>query len=203
MCKKYWKWTVSCNALFLMLLLVDFCHVGLYRTKNTDNLVKKQEVRGVYYIVEALPTAISHPRIMDENTLVRKKQYGLTETEYDLLLRLVEAEAGGEDLTGKLLVANVVFNRLKNEKFPNSVSEVILQRDENGAQFSPVSDGRIEAVSISDQTKEAVEAAVYGEDISGGALYFVAREAADADKLKWFDTCLTPVLCHGGHEFFR
>lgn len=42
--------------------------------------------------------------------------FNLDEQEYQVLLRIVEAEAGGEDTIGKMLVANVVMNRVRDRK---------------------------------------------------------------------------------------
>ena len=125
------------------------------------------------------------------------------EAEVSVLERIVEAEAGGEDADGKLLVANVVLNRVRDEAFPDTISEVVFQRTGGVTQFSPVANGRFEAVTISEESKEAVERALLGEDISDGALYFVARKHADQSKVRWFDENLTPLFQHGGHEFFK
>lgn len=135
---------------------------------------------------------------------VLEKQYCIcvSEADYDTLLKIVEAEAGGEDETGKLLVANVVINRVKSVKFPNSVQEVVYQRERGVSQFTPVSDGRINTVKISDATRIAVEQALLGNDVSQGALYFVNRKAADPSRMKWFDEHLCRLFCYGGHEFF-
>lgn len=136
------------------------------------------------------------------SVLEKKYCICLSETDYDTLLRIVEAEAGGEDATGKLLVANVVINRVKSTKFPNSVQGVVYQQEHGVSQFTPVSDGRISTVSISEATREAVEQALLGEDVSQGALYFVNRKAADPDRMRWFDEHLCRLFCYGGHEFF-
>ena len=122
--------------------------------------------------------------------------------DYENLLRIVEAEAGGEDETGKLLVANVVLNRVESESFPDTISEVILQKNKGVAQFSPVGSGRFWKVQISDETISAVNRALSGEDVSQGALYFAARKHADADNMRWFDERLDYLFTHGGHEFF-
>lgn len=129
-------------------------------------------------------------------------QYELSDQDYELLLRIVEAEAGGEDEDGKLLVANVILNRMENKAFPDTISEVILQQNGNVTQFSPVADGRIWEVSVSEQTVSAVERALCGEDLSRGALYFAARKYADSRKMRWFDENLNFLFRHGGHEFF-
>ncbi len=58
-------------------------------------------------------------------------------------------------------------------------------------------------MTISQESKEAVERALLGEDISDGALYFVARKYADQSNVRWFDENLTMLFQHGGHEFFK
>ena len=97
------------------------------------------------------------------------------------------------------MVANVVLNRVKSKTFPNSVEGVVFQK----SQFSPISDGRYYSVSVSSTTKEAVERALNGEDYSQGALYFAARKRASSSRMNWFDSKLTYLFQHGGHEFFK
>lgn len=152
--------------------------------------------------VETIASVSSGQRIVDYEVLEQTMQYQLSDKDYDALLRIVEAEAGGEDQNGKLLVANVVLNRVNSDVFPDTVWDVVMQREQGIAQFSPTVDGRFQNVRVSDDTVAAVERALYGEDISQGALYFCAREKADSDKLKWFDRKLTKLFSYGHHEFF-
>ena len=65
--------------------------------------------------------AASGQRVVDYGTLEKPMAYELCEEDYDILLRIVEAEASGEDEEGKLLVANVVLNRMNSEAFPDTV----------------------------------------------------------------------------------
>lgn len=55
------------------------------------------------------------------------------------LSRIIYAESGNQPLSGKIAVGNVVLNRVKSSRFPNSVYGVIFQRN----QFSPVQNGTI------------------------------------------------------------
>lgn len=128
--------------------------------------------------------------------------YEVSEEDYDALLRLVEAEASGQDIKGKLLVANVVLNRVKSGAFPDTIKEVIYQRQNGRAQFSPVATGKIDRVAVSEETVEAVERALCGEDESAGALYFVAPACADAGNHQWFRDNLTLLFSYEGHEFY-
>lgn len=122
--------------------------------------------------------------------------------DYEALLRIVQAEAGNEDTKGKILVANVVLNRVADARFPNTVYEVVFQRAGGRAQFSPVASGSYYKVVVSDDTREAVDRALAGEDYSEGALFFAARRYAGSSQMRWFDECLTKLFSYGGHEFF-
>ena len=77
-----------------------------------------------------------------------------------------------------------------------------MQREQGVAQFTPTVDGRFQNVTVSKETYEAVERALYGEDISQGALYFCARSKVDSTKMQWFDQKLTRLFAYGNHEFF-
>lgn len=147
--------------------------------------------------------AVSGQRVVDYVLLEQHMMYELPDEELEVLLRIVEAEAGCEDEEGRLLVANVVLNRMNNELFPNTVTEVVFQEENGVSQFSPVSNGSYYQVEISDVTVSAVGRALMGEDISQGALYFAARKYADTEKMKWFDENLTHLFQYGGHEFFK
>lgn len=152
--------------------------------------------------LEVVACVSSGQRIVDYEILEQEMKYQISDQDYDSLLRIVEAEAGGEDAYGKLLVANVVLNRVNNERFPDTVTEVVMQKGQGVAQFTPTVDGRFQNVKISEETYEAVERALYGEDNSQGALFFCARNAAESGKLEWFDRKLTKLFSYGNHEFF-
>ena len=128
-----------------------------------------------------------------------KTRLELNDNEYNVLLRIVEAEAGGEDITGKMLVANVIMNRVQSGRFPDTVTEVVYQKNANGkAQFSPTVNGRIDSVRVSQETVDAVERVLGGEDSSNGALYFRSVRSNGT----WHDNALRRVVEHGNHIFY-
>ena len=133
-----------------------------------------------------------------ESGQVSGSGFSLEEQEYQVLLRIVEAEAGGEDTTGKMLVANVVMNRVRNGHFPDTVSGVVYQKSGGKAQFSPTVDGRMDRVSVSQETVDAVSRVMNGEDVSAGALYFKSIYSDSS----WFDRSLSRVLEHGNQIFY-
>ena len=98
-----------------------------------------------------------------------------------------------------MLVANVIMNRVNSSRFPDTVTEVVYQKNHNGrAQFSPTVDGRMESVKVTLETEIAVLRALCGEDSSNGALYFRSKRLNSA----WHDRALERVLVHGNHIFY-
>ena len=147
-----------------------------------------------------IPTEETAEQVVVEETpeALTGNSFSLEDQEYQVLLKIVEAEAGCEDTEGRMLVANVVMNRVRNGYFPNTVTEVVYQRQDGTAQFSPVSDGRIDTVNASQGTIDAVARVMNGEDISQGALFFRSVRSRSG----WFDQKLSRVLEHGNHIFY-
>ena len=147
-----------------------------------------------------IPTEETAEQVVVEETpeALTGNSFSLEDQEYQVLLKIVEAEAGCEDTEGRMLVANVVMNRVRNGYFPNTVTEVVYQRQDGTAQFSPVSDGRIDTVNVSQGTVDAVARVMNGEDISQGALFFRSVRSRSG----WFDQKLSRVLEHGNHIFY-
>lgn len=127
----------------------------------------------------------------------------LSSSERRVLEKIVQAEAGNQDAKGKMLVANVVLNRMKSSKFPDTVTEVVFQHSGSTYQFSPAKSGSIHRVKVTNATKKAVDRVLKGEDYSKGALYFVARKSANTNSLSWFDRKLTKLFKHGAHTFYK
>ncbi len=173
--------------------------------RGADNLdpAKFTDQNGIQTGEENVETEIPADESEPAPTVVEAEDYKnktrLKFKEYNVLLRIVEAEAGGEDITGKMLVANVIMNRVNSSRFPDTVTEVVYQKNNSGrAQFSPTVDGRMDSVTVSEETVEAVDRVLNGEDSSNGALYFRSARLNSA----WHDGTLKRVLAHGNHIFY-
>ncbi len=134
--------------------------------------------------------------------MVSESEYILTfsEEDYKVLCTIVEAEAGDQDEKGKILVANVILNRVKNSKFPDNITDVVFQKSKKTYQFSPTRPGgRYHWVTPTENTIECVERALKGEDYSEGAIYFAMKTS----KNSWFNRCLDFLFKHGDHYFYK
>ncbi len=205
MYKKFIMQLFLCNLLFATCW---FCVRGIQVTKlaatpafqlslyETGTEPKEDKFFGF------LKRAASGQRVVDYEVLEKQDIYDLSKEDYECLLRIVQAEAGGEDEKGKMLVAGVVLNRVESSKFPDTVREVVFQNENGTYQFSPIANGTYDSVTISEETIEAVDKVLAGEDVTQGALYFAARKYANPEKMKWFDRNLVQLFEYGGHEFF-
>ncbi len=204
MYKKYMTLLLLCNAVILLTFLnVKGVQMNRVMASPAFQLsIDRLEAEESMDYMGMLVKAASGQRVVDYGLLEREYIYDVSTADYEALLRIVESEAGCEDETGKLLVANVVLNRVKSDRFPDTIEEVVMQRENGTTQFSPVANGRFYTVEISEETYEVVNRALCGEDVSQGALFFAARKYANPDKMKWFDNHLTFLFEYGGHEFF-
>ncbi len=212
---------LGCLLITQIMLVVVYLGMVWSQQRNSEGIKTMFEIQlnnivlsdDKQYVVEISKSMRSEQRILTydvmekeyvetEETAATSQVLAFSEEDYNNLLHIVEAEAGGEDEKGKILVANVVINRVMDEDFPDSITEVIFQKENGVTQFSPVSNGRIFKVSVSEETVEAVNKALGGEDYSQGALYFAARKYANSDNMRWFDESLEFLFEHGGHEFF-
>ena len=110
------------------------------------------------------------------------------------LSRIIYCESGGEPLAGQIAVGNVVMNRVKSDKYPNTIYNVIF----DPYQFGPASTGIIERTP----TEMAVIAAkicLEGYNVVGDSLYFINPNSSDSE---WFTTSLRLNAVIGNHAFY-
>lgn len=163
------------------------------------------EEQRAYLMQAQLMTKVNlEQQIIDKPVYIPKTKHVVTQRERSILERIVEAEATDKDEKSKILVANVILNRVRSKEFPNSIEAVVFQRAYGKVQFSPTADGRYESVHITKSTKRSVKKALEdGIDYSEGALYFVEKTMANPKNVSWFDEALTRLFTYQGHSFYK
>lgn len=121
-----------------------------------------------------------------------------SDEELDLLFRLVEAEATGGNFDDKCNIASVVFNRTLDSEFPDGITEVINQQHYGIPQFSPIKDGRIDKVEVTEDTILACEYVFLFGDTTNGALYFDKCQSSWASKQ--MEYIMTDDI---GHSYYK
>lgn len=130
----------------------------------------------------------------------------MTAKDKENLYRLVQSEVGYMDEKSKLYVASVVLNRVKNSKFPNTVTGVVMAHNPRTGvyQFSPVKPGgRFWRCEATEETIKAVDKVLKNGDYSNGAIAFVAKKYTTYKAASWFDNTLHHLFHHNGQDYYR
>ena len=113
-----------------------------------------------------------------------------------LLAKVIYGESRGEPYTGQVAVGAVILNRVKDSRFPNSISGVIYQP---GA-FTAVSDGQINAaISEGSTVYKAAQDAINGWDPTSGCVYYFNPNTA-TNKWIWSRPLVKTI---GKHRFCK
>lgn len=120
-------------------------------------------------------------------------------SDFDLLARLVSAEAQGEPVEGKVAVAAVVLHRLASPDYPKTIQDIIFERTYGFPQFSVVDNGTLDHPPTAESVK-AVQYALAGWDPSRGSTGFY--NPAFVKPTNWVAKQPKTVLI-GGHQFYK
>ena len=113
------------------------------------------------------------------------------------LSAIINAEARGEPLEGKLAVGTVVMNRLESDMYPDSVKDVILDC-RYGVQFAPVANGSI-YLSPTDESIIAAKLCLDGFRTHPDILFFYNPAISEST---YFKENRTYEFTIGNHEFY-
>lgn len=87
--------------------------------------------------------------------------------DYNLLAKVISAEARAEPYIGQVAVGAVILNRVESPLFPDTVTGVVYQPD----AFTCMTDGNINQPVV-ESAYRAAQDALNGVDPTGGALYY-------------------------------
>ena len=111
-----------------------------------------------------------------------------SDEELDLIARVITHESGYESFVGKMAVGNVILNRVASSQFPNSMSEVIYQKN----QFPGATNATPNEESIL-----AARLVLEGANVVPGAYFFNGVGLAC-----WASKNKKLLYTIGGHAFY-
>lgn len=163
---------------------------GIYGTQTKNAVIAFQKNNGL------TADGVAGPKTLEKIGLPTNTSNsgGYSTAEYNLLARLISAEARGEPYIGQVAVGAVVLNRIEHPSFPTSLSGVIYQ---NGA-FSCLYDGQFDK-PVADSAYKAARDALNGMDPSGGAIYYF-NPATATNGWIWSRPYITTI---GKHRFCK
>lgn len=117
-------------------------------------------------------------------------------SDIQLMARAINGEARGEPYEGQVAVGAVILNRVKDSRFPNTISGVIYQ----AGAFTAVADGQINAPIAENSTVyKAAQDAMNGWDPTSGCVYYFNPNTA-TNKWIWSRPLVKTI---GKHRFCK
>ncbi|MBR1422213.1 MAG: cell wall hydrolase [Ruminococcus sp.] len=121
-----------------------------------------------------------------------------TQEEFNMLCCVLQGEVGYCSEQSKIAVANVVINRVKSSKFPNSINGVLTAPN----QFTAIYGYYNGTVTPTENTKACALRALQGEDNSNGAVYYYSPKYCSGSTASWFES-LTFCTELDGQRYFK
>ncbi len=126
--------------------------------------------------------------------------YNPTKIEYQMLLYCVDHETRSGSLDHRILIAQVVMNRVQGPKFGSTIEEILMK----DGQFDVMVNWESRDNWLpKEDTVKAVDAVLNGcaPDLAQGAVYFCNPTIVGANN--WFDQNLMVVCEIEGHRFYK
>lgn len=137
---------------------------GIFGTKTREGVKYFQRKHGL------TADGIAGPKTLEKLGLptgVAQTSSNASSADYNLLARIISAEARGEPYTGQVAVGAVIMNRIQHPSFPDTLAGVVYQK---GA-FTAIVDGQFNQ-PVADSAYKAARDALNGWDPTGGAIYY-------------------------------
>ena len=100
------------------------------------------------------PVEVYEPKTTDISTTFQSKEKtdAIPDNDIELLALVTVAEAEGESEYGKRLVIDTILNRVDSNRFPDTISGVIYQKN----QFTSMWNGRADRCRVTDEVRQLV-----------------------------------------------
>lgn len=160
---------------------------GIFGSATKRAVISFQKKNGL------VADGIAGPKTLAAMGIFESNQSGsVASSDYNLLARIISAEARGEPYMGQVAVGAVILNRIEHPSFPDTLSGVIYQKN----AFTCLYDGQFYE-PVSESAYKAATDALNGLDPSSGAIYYYNPKTATS---KWIFS--RPVITTiGNHRF--
>ncbi|CAM4424942.1 cell wall hydrolase [Paenibacillus alkaliterrae] len=156
---------------------------------SKSELLQRNRLDSKAVIKEGTKLRVVMPSILDNEA----EPY--TEKDLMLLAQITQVESGYESYEGQLGVANVILNRVKDSRFPDTIHGVIY----SGKQFPPAHNGLLDKSKPNASVFRAAKDALNGKNNVEKAIYFMNPKVSKGS----FWSSLKIITTIGHHSFAK
>lgn len=123
----------------------------------------------------------------------------LTAEEINMIEVTVQHEVGKLSPQYKRLIAELIYNRLLSEHYPNDVKEMLFQKN----QFTGINKWYYPSFPVDDETKEIVKEVFSKATVPHNATAYYNPELSDPEAVEWFETSeyMTYLFSHSEESY--
>lgn len=123
----------------------------------------------------------------------------LTAEEINMIEVTVQHEVGKLSPQYKQLIAELIYNRLLSEHYPDDVKEMLFQKN----QFTGINHWYYPSFPVDDETKEIVKEVFSKENTPHNATAYYNPELSDPKAVEWFETSeyMTYLFSHSEESY--
>lgn len=144
-------------------------------TDVADSPAKENKPVSVVHVeVEPRSFGVNEPQSMYDK---------LTSEEISLIEVVIQHEVGGLSAEYKRLIAELIYNRILSSEFPDSVREVLYQRN----QFCGIENWYYPGYPVDGETKQIVKEVFSSPETSHKATYYYNPALSEYESLVWFE----------------
>ena len=184
---------IGFSLFFTVLYAVSYYSIKAQNNKEMGYNMSPETSTELRFVPVEAENEVKISSVLEESTSTESTveetsyKFPLTKKEWKIFYRIVEAEVTGDSYPGcteeelrlaKRHVADVIINRMLDDRFENSDIETLIFSKN---QFQPTWDGRYWKVEITSMTKEVVREAMLStsEDTTDGAVFFCRGNMPD------------------------
>lgn len=175
---------VIITIIFFIICLVASNHTDTSEQNTTQEITVIPKQTEEPKAISDISTDIIMPKSKVIQDIISETTYDkFTNDEIHLIEVTVQHEVGNFSEDYQRLIAELIYNRLVSEQFPNTVEEVLYQK----GQFCGIEDWYSSDIVVDDTTKDIVKSVFSKETTSHNALYYYNPELSADYAVEWFE----------------
>ena len=149
------------------------------RDKQLEQPITQEETSAPIYIIEL--NIETEP--FETNPVTKTYYDNLSSEEIFLLEVTIQHEVGNFSKTYKRYVAELIYNRIQSEDFPDTVKEVLFQK----GQFQGIQSWAYSGIELDNETREVIYEVFSKQHTTHPATFYYNPSLSEYESVMWFE----------------
>lgn len=149
-----------------------------FNKNDTQPIIQEETITPIY--ITKLKIEIEP---FETNSVINTYYDSLSSEEIFLLEVTIQHEVGNFSKTYKQYVAELIYNRIKSEDFPDTVKEVLFQK----GQFQGIQNWAYSDIEIDNETREVIFEVFSKQHTTHPATFYYNPALSEYESVMWFE----------------